>query len=172
MLFGRYTHNIDTKSRVFVPAKLRPDLGDRFYVSYSPLRKCLRAYSEHEWEIYADKLSMIELDPDGNIERLISEIMEYTTLVDVDSQGRIPLSADQLAKVGITDKALFIGNNRWAEIWSPEGREKYIAPSGGAESRLMAEQAIRNADRNDAPAIPRTAEKPAGAPAEKPVSAE
>ena len=31
-MFGKYTHNVDPKGRLFVPAKLRDELGDVFYV--------------------------------------------------------------------------------------------------------------------------------------------
>ena len=33
MLIGEYTHNLDAKGRVFMPAKFRDDLGESFIVT-------------------------------------------------------------------------------------------------------------------------------------------
>ena len=33
---GHYTHNIDTKGRLFIPAKLREELGATFHVTNNP----------------------------------------------------------------------------------------------------------------------------------------
>ena len=40
---GIYQHTLDAKGRLFIPAKLREELGETFYVTISP-EKCLSAY--------------------------------------------------------------------------------------------------------------------------------
>ena len=40
MFIGEYQHNIDQKGRVFMPAKFREELGDKFVVTKG-LDKCL-----------------------------------------------------------------------------------------------------------------------------------
>ena len=37
---GIYQHTLDAKGRLFIPAKLREELGETFYVTISP-EKCL-----------------------------------------------------------------------------------------------------------------------------------
>ena len=32
MFFGEYRHTLDTKGRIFLPAKLRDELGEKFWV--------------------------------------------------------------------------------------------------------------------------------------------
>ena len=44
-LYGSYNHTIDAKGRLFIPAKLREDLGDTFYVAMGA-DGCLSVYSE------------------------------------------------------------------------------------------------------------------------------
>jgi len=51
---GIYQHSIDTKGRLFIPARLREDLGAAFYVTLS-MEKCLAAYSDADWAKFRDK---------------------------------------------------------------------------------------------------------------------
>lgn len=38
---GIYQHTLDAKGRLFIPAKLREELGETFYVTISPRSVCL-----------------------------------------------------------------------------------------------------------------------------------
>ena len=51
---GIYQHTLDAKGRLFIPAKLREELGDTFYVTVSP-EKCLSAYSQENWKAISEK---------------------------------------------------------------------------------------------------------------------
>ena len=46
-MFGKYKHTLDPKGRLFVPAKLREELGSAFYVARS-LDPCLTVSPEEE----------------------------------------------------------------------------------------------------------------------------
>ena len=48
-MFGKFTHNVDPKGRLFVPAKLREELGDVFYVMIG-LDNSLLVFPEEKWE--------------------------------------------------------------------------------------------------------------------------
>ena len=52
---GQYFHNIDTKGRLFIPAKLREQLGDTLHVTVGQ-DGCLSVYSDTEWEKFQQKL--------------------------------------------------------------------------------------------------------------------
>ena len=47
-LTGQYQHSIDAKGRVFIPAKLREELGETFYVTMG-MDSCLSVYSDASW---------------------------------------------------------------------------------------------------------------------------
>jgi len=40
-LLGEYRHVIDTKNRLFIPAKFREELGETFYITRKVMEKCL-----------------------------------------------------------------------------------------------------------------------------------
>jgi MraZ protein len=52
MFIGEYTHNIDTKKRLALPAKFRGELGARVIITRG-LDKCLFVYPIRVWETIA-----------------------------------------------------------------------------------------------------------------------
>lgn len=49
MLIGEYEHNIDTKGRLIMPAKLKEDIGEKFVITQG-LDGCLFVYSRKRME--------------------------------------------------------------------------------------------------------------------------
>ena len=89
MLIGQYTHELDPKKRLTLPAKWRKELGDKVVVT-NGLDNSLFLFSTKEWEKIAEKLASLSL---GNSESrnfnrfFLSNAFE----VDIDTQGRILL---------------------------------------------------------------------------------
>ena len=48
-MYGQYRHTLDAKGRLFVPSKLRDELGASFYIAKAP-DGCLAVYPEQEWQ--------------------------------------------------------------------------------------------------------------------------
>ena len=66
---GSYTHSLDSKKRVFVPAKFREDLGDKFFITRK-LDTYLSIYTEEEWTAYLQKLEKLP-------ESVAAEVQEF-----------------------------------------------------------------------------------------------
>ena len=45
---GQFSHNIDAKGRLFIPASLRKELGQTFHVTVGQ-DHCLSVYSDESW---------------------------------------------------------------------------------------------------------------------------
>ena len=88
---GEYQHSLDNKGRLFIPAKLRDELGDVFYVTLS-MDRCLSAYSSENWKALSDK----------------------------DSQGRTLIPQNLRDFAGLKQKVTVIGCNNHAELWDSE----------------------------------------------------
>ena len=58
MLIGEYSHSIDAKGRVFIPAKFREELGENFIVTRGT-EECLFVFSPEAWKEFAGKLQHI-----------------------------------------------------------------------------------------------------------------
>ena len=50
---GTYEHTIDAKGRLFIPAKLREELGDTFYLAMG-VDACLAIYPQATWDRFLE----------------------------------------------------------------------------------------------------------------------
>ena len=58
MFLGEYSHSIDAKNRLIVPAKYRDELGENFILTKG-FDGCLYIYPQKEWEIFEEKLNSL-----------------------------------------------------------------------------------------------------------------
>ena len=63
MLKGEYSHNIDAKGRLIIPAKFRDDLGEHFVITKG-MENCLYVYPEAEWNTFEEKLNALPTTTD------------------------------------------------------------------------------------------------------------
>ena len=119
---GEYQHTIDAKGRLFIPAKLREELGDVCYVTLSS-DPCLSVYSTKEWDIFCDKLRALPAIES----RSLRLVFANTAKCEVDAQGRILIPQKLRDFVHLKKNATFIGNGNVAEIWPSEVYEQLEA---------------------------------------------
>lgn len=132
MLCGTYEHNVDAKGRVFVPVKLRTELGDKFYVAKG-LDGCLFVYSVEEWKRLEMEIRALPFSQSRDIQRfLFASAVE----VEVDAQGRICIPKILRDYAKLEKNATIIGASTRAEIWSKsvwEDQCSNITPEAIAE---------------------------------------
>lgn len=116
MLIGEYQHNIDPKGRVFIPAKLRDDLGDHFIVTKG-LDNCLFGYSMSEWKLLEEKIRSLPLSKARNMQRFF---FSGASDMEPDKQGRVLLPANLRDYAGLTKDVMIIGASNRIEIWDKQ----------------------------------------------------
>ena len=134
MLMGKFTHNLDAKNRLFIPAKHREQLGETFVITRN-VDKCLSVFSMEEWIKYTDKLEQLPSTQAREIARFI-----YSNAAEVqpDGQGRVLIPADLLSYAGVQKSAVIVGMGRRAEIWAEEiWTEKNNSEQSEALTELM-----------------------------------
>ena len=52
---GTYEHSIDAKGRLFIPSKLREELGVTFYLAMG-IDTCLAIYPQSTWDKFTENL--------------------------------------------------------------------------------------------------------------------
>ena len=125
MIIGQYTHSIDDKNRLSLPAKFRQEMGKKVVITPG-LDSCLFIFTMKEWNKIAERLSvsegsMLQADNRGFNRYLLGGAVE----VEVDAVGRM-LLPDHLRQRGkLKSKVVFIGVKDRAELWDEATWEAY-----------------------------------------------
>ena len=117
MFGGEFKHSLDAKNRIFIPAKMRDDLGATFVVAQDIRAKCIKLYSTEGWEAYLAPIYQQNRNLQERVLRYLNSTMEKVT---PDSQGRITLPKALVAFAGIEDRAIIVGCGKYAEIWAED----------------------------------------------------
>lgn len=122
MFTGTYQHNIDSKGRIIIPAKLREELGDAFYVTKG-INGCLFALSTQQWKDFVAKITALPIGQSAKLTRFFCSGADEVT---PNAQGRI-LVPDHLRQYARLDKEVtIIGSGSRVEIWNSANWTAYI----------------------------------------------
>ena len=117
-MYGRYDHSVDPKGRLFVPAKLRTELGDAFYVTLG-LDHCLSVYTQEGWSRILEKFNSLPISQSTKMRFLFANAAKC----EPDKQGRFLIPAELRQYAGLQQEVTFIGQGGHAEIWDSEAYE-------------------------------------------------
>ena len=112
---GEYQHSLDTKGRLFIPARLRDELGAEFYVTLS-MDHCLNAYSAEQWDIFSSKVNAMPYIK----QRAMRPLFSNACKCELDTQGRILLPQKLRDQAGLTKNVTVLGSNNHAEFWDSD----------------------------------------------------
>jgi len=113
--YGTFEHIIDAKGRLFIPSRLRDDLGSVFYVTLST-QACLWAFSTDAWERIEEKVKAMPLSKQIKMRPLFS----HATKCERDGQGRILLTQVQRDHAALKKSVTVVGAGERVEIWDSE----------------------------------------------------
>ena len=115
-MIGKYPAKMDDKNRLFVPAKLRAELGSTFYVTIGTNdgHRCLTVYTEEGWRRLNDKYDQLPLAMKSGATTML---FSYAVECNPDKQYRFTLTQDLLVYAGISRDVTIVGRAGQAEIW-------------------------------------------------------
>ncbi|QHX36866.1 division/cell wall cluster transcriptional repressor MraZ [Spiroplasma sp. BIUS-1] len=133
MLFGKFEHNLDDKSRLTIPSKLRNKLGELVYVTRSIDGNCLEIRTPENFEKwYSELKSQSALST--STRTVVRTIFSNTDEVSIDNAGRVKLPSNLLEEVGISKTVQITGAGEWIEIWD---KDKHLTYDKQAKSQLV-----------------------------------
>ncbi len=125
MFLGKYYHRVDEKGRIALPARFRPEFAQGVVI-VPGADKCLNVYPLPLWEKTAADMSKHPLAR-SKMRRLGRFLFGEATMVELDTQGRIPLPQDRRQNLSLTEEVVIVGVNSYLEIWNKEAWEKESA---------------------------------------------
>lgn len=115
---GEFSHSIDTKGRLIIPAKFRDQLGAQFVVTRG-MDGCLFGYPMSEWEVLEQKLKELPLNK-KDARAFVRFFYSAATECEFDKQGRVNLPKALSEHAGLEKKCVIVGVSDRIEIWSED----------------------------------------------------
>ncbi|MDU8924102.1 division/cell wall cluster transcriptional repressor MraZ [Pasteurellaceae bacterium LIM206] len=121
MFRGAQAINLDAKGRLAIPTRYRAEIIEkdqgRMVCTVDIRQPCLLLYPLAEWEIVEQKLlNFSNFDP--NQRSLQRVLLGYATECELDSTGRILLSAPLRQHAKLEKSLMLVGQLNKFEIWS------------------------------------------------------
>ena len=140
-MIGKYTAKLDDKNRLFVPSKLRQELGDDFYVTLGVNcgHRCLTVYTAQEWQKLSDNFNALSISQRAGATSLI--FMNAAECFP-DKQFRFALTPFLLTYAGIDREVMIVGRAGQAEIWDASELERFEQENLTPEKLLASLEAI------------------------------
>ena len=140
-MIGKYPAKLDDKNRLFVPAKLREELGGRFFVTLgiNGGHRCLTIYPEAAWQRLTDNYNALTQSQRAKGPNLI-----FNNAIECvpDKQFRFALNGFLTKFAGIDREVMVVGCAGQAEIWDASEYEAYEAENLSPDKLLAALEAI------------------------------
>ncbi len=125
---GTFKFAVDRKGRFSVPTLIREGLAssaENTFVVHPGADQCLEAYPRDEW---ARRVQVLRSLPGGRSGRYYRRLIAGDARpCKMDGHHRILVPLDLLARAGITDTVLIIGQLDHLEFWQPEKYDSYLA---------------------------------------------
>ena len=120
---GTYEHALDTKNRLSMPARLREEIGDCFYLAMGA-DECLTIYPMSAWEDLCRRADELEEEEDREAMEVFFG-QAYRCVVD--SQNRIVIPPLLREYAQLEKDVVVVGANNVARIWSAERWAEKVA---------------------------------------------
>lgn len=123
MLIGQYTHSIDDKNRLSLPAKFRKEMGKSVVITPG-LDGCLFVFTVKQWDEFSKKLSQGSFSQSDS--RSFNRFMFGGAIeAEVDTIGRILVPDFLKERAKLKEKVVIIGVQDRVEIWNEDSWSDY-----------------------------------------------
>jgi len=132
MFLGQYSHSIDSKSRLTVPARFRAALASGAYIVQG-FERNLMVYTIDSFQRLAKRADTHTMtDPEVRAMRRV--VFGGAREVSLDSAGRILLPSFLKNYAALGSDAMIVGAGEYFEIWDPDAWERELVSVTDSET--------------------------------------
>lgn len=125
VFMGEYSHTLDAKGRLIIPAKFRHQLGDKFVVTRW-MEHALRAMPMPIWEKLETQLNELPLGK-KEARQFKRFVLAGAMEAEIDKQGRIIVPANLREYAGLEKDIIVTGSGDSFEIWQAVRWQAYTS---------------------------------------------
>lgn len=125
MMMGEFSHALDEKGRIIIPARLRDDL-DVHFVMTKGLDGCLFFYPMAEWSKLEERLRALPLT-NANARAFQRLFLAGAHDVEVDRQARVTIPPRLRDYAAVIKDVVLVGVSNRVELWALERWQAYQA---------------------------------------------
>ncbi len=118
MFMNAYSHTIDAKGRLILPAKFRESLGN-FFVLAPGLDTCLCIYPKERWDALITKMQKLPFT-NQKVRKVMRHLIGRGMEMECDRQGRILIPSHLRSFARLEKDVCIMGTGPIIEIWNPE----------------------------------------------------
>lgn len=116
MFMGEYSHSLDTKGRIIIPAKYREELGEKFVITKG-MDGCLFVLPEEAFRELTNELKSLPLSVKDS-RTLVRHFSGAAADGELDKQGRVLIPTKLREHAGLEKDVVLVGVLDKIEIWS------------------------------------------------------
>jgi len=137
---GEFSHALDEKGRLAVPAKFRARFKEGAVVTRW-MNECLAVFPTSEWESINAEIRK-RPRTDRTVQTFVHFLVGGAHEADLDAQGRIGIPAHLRHYADIGDEVIVLGANDRLELWQPDRWHARLAQVEGSISDSLADLGI------------------------------
>jgi len=118
MFLGEFTHTIDEKGRLIIPARFRADLSEGLVVTRG-LDRCLVIYPMEEWSKLAEQASALPMT-DRHARAFSRLLFANASNATPDKQGRVLIPPRLREYASLNGEVVVTGINAYIEVWNQD----------------------------------------------------
>jgi MraZ protein len=135
MFSGEYSHSIDDKGRMTIPAKLRSGFANGLVITRG-FEPCLVVYTVETFQILEQKARSLSLTVPSN-RQLIRLLFGGAASDTLDSAGRVLIPEYLRAYAGLKSQIVVVGTGQYLEVWDSEKWAAQLAQLNDSEANAL-----------------------------------
>ncbi len=139
MFWGEYSHHLDNKGRLIIPARYRLYLAQNAILTRG-IDHNLVIYPQETWQSVSDRLNQMSFT-DSTARGLRRLLFSGAIELSLDRQGRVLIPTYLREYASLDYEALIVGMENFVEIWQPESWRKAL---DGVTSSLAEAESVLN----------------------------